>query len=223
MRKSLLKLFIALLILSIGVAAFAQRPAPSLRRAGDGPVGSGSVFKELELSPEQVQKITGIVREYRMSVGAVLSSNASESEKKKRITSLKSKASADILKVLTPAQQRQAKEKGLIDQLLERVPSDHQRFLGFLEQLSLSVEQKKKVKVILDDSRAKTTAVMNNPSLTRDQKRTKIAEIRKQTMDKIRSLLTPEQKKKLDELLKSRPRLGPSSRIPANTARTNRW
>ncbi|MGQ9456169.1 MAG: Spy/CpxP family protein refolding chaperone [Armatimonadota bacterium] len=223
MRKSLMKLFIALLILSTGVAAFAQRQEPPLRRTAGGPVGSRSVFKELGLSPEQVQKITGIVREYRMNVGAVLSSNASESEKKKRITSLKSKASADILKVLTPAQQRQAKEKGLIDQLLERVPGDHQRFLGFLEQLSLSEEQKKKVKVILDDSRAKTTAVMNNPSLTRDQKLTKIAEIRKQTIDKIRSLLTPEQKKKLDELLRSRLRLGPSSRIPTNTASTNKW
>lgn len=222
MRNGLVKLLVALVILSIGVGAFAQKPAPFPRRAPGGPVGSGPVFKELGLSPEQIQKITGIVREYRLNVGAVLSSNASESEKKKKITSLKSKASADILKVLTPAQQKQAKEKGLIDRLLERAPGDHQRFLDFLKQLNLSAEQEKKVKAILDDSRAKTMAVMNNSSLTRDQKRTKIAEIRKQTMDKIRSLLTPEQKKKLDELLKSRPRLGPAPKTPANATRTNK-
>ncbi|MDH7602036.1 MAG: hypothetical protein QHI38_07800 [Armatimonadota bacterium] len=199
---------IALLMAVVAASAFSQTPSPP---PGPGPrqAGNAAVFKELGLSQEQSQKIAAIVRKYRQDVGSIVRSSIPDAEKQKKIASLKSKAAAEISNVLTPAQRQKAKEKNLIERLLSRVPGEHARFAALLEQLNLTADQKTKVKAILDDLQAKTASIMSNTSLTRDQKRAKIAEARQQAMDKIKSLLTADQKKKLDELLKSRPGPGP--------------
>jgi|GEM_PF-2928280 Spy/CpxP family protein refolding chaperone len=189
-----------------GIVALAQAPAAGRRATPD---DGRAVFRELGLTQDQIQKIRTIVAKYRQDVAAVIRSGATESEKQKKIASLKSKAAADISNVLTPAQRQKAKEKNLVERLLSRAPSDHLRFMNLLEQLNLTAEQKSKVKAILDDSQRKILEVRSNNSLTTEQKRAKLEAIRQDTMNKIRSLLTADQKKKLDEILKARPGPGP--------------
>ncbi len=182
-------------------------PSPGPRtRQTDG----AAVFKELGLTQEQSQKIAAILKKYRQDVGNIFRSSISAADKQDKLAALKSKAAADISNLLTPAQRQKAKEKNLIDRLLSKAPGSHVRFMVALDQLNLTDAQRTKVKTILDDLQAKVSSIMSDASLTRDQKRSKIADARQLAMDKIKLLLTAEQKKKFDELIKSRPGPAPA-------------
>ena len=197
-----------LLMLAVGAGALAQ--AGGAKRGGrfGGDEGLAAV-KDLGLSNDQTKKIGAIVKKHRQDVGALLKSNAAQEEKRKKIQPLRSKAAADIAGVLTPAQRQKAKEKGLIERLLSPRPRDHGRLLRVLDQLNLSASQKSKVKAISDGSRAKAKAIGDNKSLTEDQKRAKLMELRKATLEKVKAVLTAQQKDKLEKLFKAHGGPGP--------------
>lgn len=65
----------------------------------------------------------------------------------------------------------------------------------FTGKLGLSAEQAKQVKAILEGARAEVQQ-------TRDNFRNKLIETRKKTLDQISALLNPEQKAKLDKMMK---------------------
>jgi Spy/CpxP family protein refolding chaperone len=67
-------------------------------------------------------------------------------------------------------------------------------------KLALSGEQRIKLLPILDDQSAKIKAIREDGSLTRDQSRAKMEEIRTACHAKISAILTPEQKTKADEM-----------------------
>lgn len=70
------------------------------------------------------------------------------------------------------------------------------------QQLNLSEEQKSTVQTYLEDGRSQFQALRNDTSLSREQKAQRMREIRQQTRDKIRSILTVEQRQKVEELQK---------------------
>lgn len=73
--------------------------------------------------------------------------------------------------------------------------------LEFLtKQLNLTPDQVTQVKAIEDDSRKQAMAVRDDTSIARQDKRAKMIEIRKGAQDKIRELLTEEQKPKFDAI-----------------------
>lgn len=67
-------------------------------------------------------------------------------------------------------------------------------------QLKLTPEQRIKLLPILDEDFAKKNALRKDGSLTRDQRRAKMEELRNACHEKISAVLTPEQKVKADEL-----------------------
>jgi Spy/CpxP family protein refolding chaperone len=75
------------------------------------------------------------------------------------------------------------------------------------EQLNLTDEQTAKVGAIFKAQGEKRQAIMNDTSLSPDDKHAKMEELRKDAMAQIRALLTPEQQKKLDAM--PRPGRGP--------------
>jgi protein CpxP len=69
------------------------------------------------------------------------------------------------------------------------------------EKLSLTPDQVTQVKAIQDDSRTQMMAVRNDSSIARPDKRAKMMDIRKASQDKIRGVLTDDQKPKYDAML----------------------
>lgn len=70
------------------------------------------------------------------------------------------------------------------------------------QELNLTKDQQDKIKPIQDKQRTEAETVRNNSSLTREQQRDQMMEIRKKYNEQIDALLTPEQKEKLAKLRK---------------------
>lgn len=70
------------------------------------------------------------------------------------------------------------------------------------QQMNLTAEQKTTVKGFLEDAAAQLRALRDNTSLSREQRMQQMQNIRQQTRDKIRSILTVEQQLKVEELQK---------------------
>lgn len=73
-----------------------------------------------------------------------------------------------------------------------------------MAELNLTEDQQAKMKVVSDESRAGSEAIRNDASLSDEQKREKMMEWRKTQNEKRNAILTPEQKKKWDEIMKER-------------------
>ena len=80
-------------------------------------------------------------------------------------------------------------------------PADSTRGRGprvdMYKDLNLTKDQQEKVKAIQDKQRTESEAVRNNSSLSREQQREQMMEIRKKYSEQIEALLTAEQKEKL--------------------------
>jgi|KBSMisStandDraft_5_1062788.scaffolds.fasta_scaffold953381_1 Spy/CpxP family protein refolding chaperone len=68
------------------------------------------------------------------------------------------------------------------------------------QKLNLTADQQTQVKAIDEDTGKQMMAVRNDTSLDQDAKRTKMMGIRKSSSDKIRAVLTDDQKTKYDAL-----------------------
>jgi protein CpxP len=66
-----------------------------------------------------------------------------------------------------------------------------------VESLNLTDDQKAKVKDIFADAKTKHQAVANDTSLSDDQKKAKLKELREGTLTKLNTVLTPDQQTEL--------------------------
>ncbi len=69
------------------------------------------------------------------------------------------------------------------------------------KRLNLTADQQTQVKAIDEDTGKQMMAVRNDTSLSQDDKRSKMMDIRKASQDKIRGILTDDQKTKYDAML----------------------
>ena len=74
------------------------------------------------------------------------------------------------------------------------------RLKAMSEKLSLTDEQKDKLKAIFEKNQPKMKELRADTALSQEDKRSKMAEIRKAEMEEIRALLTPEQQEKMKEM-----------------------
>jgi Spy/CpxP family protein refolding chaperone len=68
------------------------------------------------------------------------------------------------------------------------------------KELGLTADQKKQLKSLRQDQKKQMDAVRNDASLSQEQKAAKLKEIHKAGMEKRDSLLTPEQREKMQHL-----------------------
>ena len=80
-------------------------------------------------------------------------------------------------------------------------PADTTRGRGprvdMYKDLNLSKDQQEKVKAIQEKQREEMEAIRNNSSLSREEQRSKMMDMRKKYSEQIEALLTAEQKEKL--------------------------
>ncbi len=85
--------------------------------------------------------------------------------------------------------------------------------------LNLTDAQKTKMKSIRESSRKKEMAVMSNSKLSEDAKQKKMMAIRKKSREQMSAILTPEQRKKFDEMRKQHPKFGQGPGRPDKNTR----
>lgn len=77
-----------------------------------------------------------------------------------------------------------------------------------INDLDLSKQQKKEIKKYKKSNKAKVTGIKNNSALTEQQKKDQLMQVRNERHDKLETILTPEQKKKMKQTKKHQPRRG---------------
>jgi Spy/CpxP family protein refolding chaperone len=74
------------------------------------------------------------------------------------------------------------------------------------DRLNLTDDQATKIQGLLKDQQAKMSALFNDDSLSREDRRTKMTDLRKAAHDQIRAVLTPDQQKIFDAMPMDGPR-----------------
>jgi hypothetical protein len=88
------------------------------------------------------------------------------------------------------------------------------------QDLSLTPDQQTKMRGILEDQHKQAMTIVDDPSMSRDDKIQKIRALREATIQKTRTMLDDNQKKKLDDMLNEPPHGapgGPSGSQPSGT------
>src|ERR1700680_2472461 len=70
---------------------------------------------------------------------------------------------------------------------------------AMLANLNLTDDQKAQIKQIHEGMRSKVEAVKNDSSLSADQKEAKIRDLRRDTHEQVKKVLTPDQRKQFEE------------------------
>jgi periplasmic protein CpxP/Spy len=73
----------------------------------------------------------------------------------------------------------------------------HDRLQDTVNQLNLNDEQKTSLKGVFADSKTKRESIMNDSSLSQDQRHEKMKALHQDTMSKVNNILTPEQREEL--------------------------
>jgi len=74
------------------------------------------------------------------------------------------------------------------------------RWNAMAKRLQLTDEQRAKIKGIINNAREQARKIRDDASLTREQKRKQLLDLRKNTRQEIGSVLTPEQREKMRKL-----------------------
>ncbi|PWT81024.1 MAG: hypothetical protein C5B58_10450 [Acidobacteria bacterium] len=97
----------------------------------------------------------------------------------------------------------QSSEQGASQQQQEQAkPRHHKKMHHMLAKLNLSNDQKAQIKQIHESTKSQIVAVNKDTSLTADQKKTKIREIRQNARKQTDEVLTPEQRQQLQAEMK---------------------
>ena len=81
-------------------------------------------------------------------------------------------------------------------QAMHEKRGDHDAMMA---NLNLTDDQKAQIKQIHEGMRSKVEAVNNDSSLSADQKQAKIQDLRRDTHEQVKKVLTPEQRKQFEE------------------------
>lgn len=80
-------------------------------------------------------------------------------------------------------------------------PSIDDQVSALTRELTLTGDQPAKVKTMLEDQRSQAMTIVNDASLSREDKILKLQTLREGTIAKVRGILNDDQKKKLDQML----------------------
>ncbi|GIV19504.1 MAG: hypothetical protein KatS3mg023_1255 [Armatimonadota bacterium] len=148
----------------------------------------------LSLTPEQEQKVRQFFTEHNKRYGEVLQQKLSAKERQEKMRELRRSLQKKLESVLTPQQlqklRRLEPESMLVDRLTVALKLTEEQSTQLLEVMR---EQSAGIRAI------EKQAQENNWS--EQQKKQKLAELRKQIDEKVSRILTPEQQQKLRQLL----------------------
>ena len=166
--------------------------------------------QSLNLTEEQEAKIKPFLEDESTKIKAIRDdSSLTREQKRAKVREIHSATYEQFKPILTLEQQKKHDEmRKSVGEWHKRghfVASPADRLERMSRYLDLTEEQKTKIKPILEDESAKIKALRDDQSITsRQQKRDKMREIRVGTFEQIKPLLTADQLKKHDEMMKQR-------------------
>jgi protein CpxP len=107
--------------------------------------------------------------------------------------------------VQTPSgqdQDKQSDDTGQGHTKRGHMPNAEAQLKHITEALNLTDDQQSKVKSILEDTHKQANAVMNDKSLSQEDRHAKLTDLHNAAHAKMRDILTDEQKKKFDDMQK---------------------
>ncbi|MGH9522052.1 MAG: hypothetical protein ACRD3E_05940 [Terriglobales bacterium] len=196
MRKSV---FIFLLSAAIfATAALAQNATADAGQRGMH--GPQRAFQQLNLTADQQSQLKQFTQDQRAQMQA-LRSNASltPEQRQQQIKQLREANHQKVMGILTPDQQAQFKQ--MQQQRRGRAMAFNRgRRVGSLQALNLSQQQKDQMKPIFQSTRQQVQTLRGDTSLTPEQRRAKVQEIRQNQQAQLRAILTPEQQQQWQQM-----------------------
>ena len=162
-------------------------------------------MSQLNLTAEQKAKFQSIREAQKKEMQELKKSGNVTPEQRKAIHE---KYKTQYQAVLTPAQQEQFnkqrqewKDKGAKGQGFGKRGGDMGKQAAFFKkELNLTADQESKLKAIFQEFRTKSQDIRSNTSLSNEQKKAQFQSLAQQYMAQGKSVLTPEQLKKFNDL-----------------------
>ncbi|MBX2931730.1 MAG: hypothetical protein KF781_07290 [Chitinophagaceae bacterium] len=162
---------------------------------------NGNEFgKNLNLTDEQKAKAREINKDYQSKINALKSNDKlTMGEFKKQEATLKKERNDKLFAILTPEQKEKAEKfKNNVQE------GKGQKAEQMKKELNLTDEQAAKIKDINATYATKIKAIRDNSSLSKEEKKQQLSALMKERKNAVDKVLTQEQIKKRDELLKER-------------------
>jgi Spy/CpxP family protein refolding chaperone len=173
-------------------------------------------FDNLNLSADQKARLQSVREDYKKQ-SAELKNNTqlSAEEKQKRRKELHQQFRSQTDAIFTPAQKDQlTKNKAEWKEKSKDGKKDGharnskgkgmQRGQDLQKDLGLSTDQQQKMEQLRTDFRNRFSSLRSDTSLTDDQKKAKMQDMRKEQQEQMKSILTPEQIEKMESLRQQR-------------------
>jgi len=193
-----LKLFAVALIaiFVISAAAMAQNAQGTFGGKRHNQPIMRQVIKELGLTQDQISQIKPMLKQFRTDVKGVHESNLPKDQKIAKIKDLRKQLKSSIMSVLTPEQQRKA--PAVWAKARRKMAAMRMQWMA--KKLGLTADQKANIKSITQDARQQAKAIRTDTTLSKDAKKAKLQELRKDTRAKVMNVLTPEQRQEMKTL-----------------------
>lgn len=148
----------------------------------------------LTLTPEQEQKLRQIFAEHNKSYGEMMQQKLSPKERQEKLRELRRNLQKKLESVLTPQQLQKLRKLDPESMLVDRLTV----------ALKLTAEQSAQLLEVMREQSAGIRAIekqAQDNGWSEQQKKEKLAELRKQIDEKVKKILNPEQQQKLRQLL----------------------
>jgi Spy/CpxP family protein refolding chaperone len=159
----------------------------------------GPMLKNLNLTDGQKQQLKSDNEELRNKLKALKSNdNITMKDFKAQKEALMQERKAKFQSLLT-AEQKAQLEKQKSDMKVKREEMGAKRMERMKTDLALTNDQVNKFRALNESTKSQIESIRNNESLTREQKKEQLMNLRKTNEETMKNLLTAEQLKKRDE------------------------
>ncbi|MCS6830429.1 MAG: hypothetical protein RMM08_09410 [Armatimonadota bacterium] len=148
----------------------------------------------LALTPEQEQKVRQLFAEHNKGYGEILQQKISVKERQEKLRELRKNLQKKLEAVLTPQQLQKLRQMDPEAMLVDRLTI----------ALKLTTEQSSQLLEVMREQSAGIRAIEKQAQengWSEQQKKQRLAELRKQIDEKVNKILTPEQQQKLRQIL----------------------
>jgi protein CpxP len=161
-----------------------------------------SLDKKVGLTDDQKAKLGPIFQNEAQQAQSIRSdSSLNQDQKKAKMRDLRKSTRSQVSEILTPEQKAKLKSERKEHRHKKQAmgASPEQRLNMLSKRLNLTEDQKAKLAPVFQNAQTQVQSVRQDSSLTPEQKREKIKQIRFDTHKQVASILTPEQQKQLQE------------------------
>jgi Spy/CpxP family protein refolding chaperone len=162
--------------------------------------------KRLNLTDDQKTKIQPILQNSFQQVRSIhQNTSLTPDQQKTQIQQIRESSRDQIKQILTPEQVAQmGNGPGERGPGMSRGGPGGDPLAWMSKNLNLTDDQKTKLQPLFADQHKQVQSVMQDSSLTQEQKRAKVDEIRKATHQQVMSVLTPEQQTQMKQMRNQR-------------------